>query len=95
MPRVAKTHKDETIATPPLSSRLEPPTVDEFMGDMDMQQPPISPYTPTMPPDPADYWKGRREVYRLPNGAILVARNEVESSVYSTKGGTLVDEIYE
>ena len=35
---------------------------------------------------------GYRQVFRLPNGAVLVARDEIEAGAYANKGAELVDE---
>lgn len=40
-------------------------------------------------------WSHRKEVYRLDNGAILIAKSEVEAGAYANKGAKHVDTIYD
>jgi hypothetical protein len=38
-------------------------------------------------------WRHRKEVYRLDNGAVLIAGSEIEAAAYVNKGAELVDVI--
>lgn len=54
-------------------------------------------YTETLEERDPDFWKGRREVWRLPNGVIVIARNEIESMAFShpNYAAKLVDVVYD
>jgi plastocyanin len=44
------------------------------------------------PGDTVD-WSHRKEVYRLDNGAVLIAKSEIEAAAYANKGAVLSDVI--
>lgn len=87
MPKVKQNHKTDDI---PVA------TVKPLPAEEDIQMPELSDVQEKEIHDSHNPdWTKRREIYVLPNGATLVARNEIEAAAYANKGGTLVDEVYD
>lgn len=77
-------------STPPLAP---PVSMSPAPSEEDVIDAPMLPIVLSQQDEQVTWDHGRKEVYKLSNGAILFARNEIEAAAYQSNGGELVDVI--